>query len=77
MELTEKEARYLIKDIAEWVFWSDDPMFEDALTASGTLAKLIEEYPELADSVREEREMERLQAMEAHKQHMKNKEEEN
>jgi len=32
MKLTEKEARYLIKDIAEAVFWSDDPLCEQELT---------------------------------------------
>lgn len=77
MQLTDKEARYLIRDLSEQIFWSDDPLHECSLISSSILQKLVDEYPQLADSVREEREMEKLQHIEAHKQQMKNNEEEN
>jgi len=77
MQLTDKEARFLINELSENLFWSDDPLHETAMNSYGILSKLVEAFPEQAESVREEREMERLQHIEAHKQQMKNKEEEN
>lgn len=77
MELTDKEARFLIGELYENLFWSDDPLHETPMNAYGILSKLVEAFPEQADSVKEEKEMERLQHIEAHRQHMESNGEEN
>jgi len=77
MKLTDKEARFLINELYETLFWSDDPLHETPMNAYGIFSKLVEAFPEQADSVREEKEMERLQHIEAHRQQMNNKGEEN
>lgn len=71
MQLTDNEARFLINELYENLFWSDDPLHEIPMNSYGILSKLVEAFPEQAESVREEKEMERLQHIEAHKQHMK------
>jgi len=64
MKLESNEARHLISQLTEYVFWSDDPLNPETVIENGILRKLIETYPKEADSVREERELERLKQME-------------
>jgi len=64
INLESNEARHLISQLTEYVFWSDDPLNPETIIENGILRKLIEEYPTEAESVREEREMDRLKHLE-------------
>jgi len=67
MKLTSNEARYLIDHLSEMVVYGD-PLHIDTIVENMILAKLVEAYPAETDSVREQREVEQLQRMEANRQ---------
>jgi len=73
MELTNTEARYLLDHLSEMVTYGD-PLHSDTIIEAGIIAKLVDFYPDEADSVREQRELEQIKLMEENR---KRREEEN